>query len=136
MLPVLKVAGDDQEHRIGDIIDQLAREFGLTEEERNQSLPSGKQSTFANRVHWAKTYLVQAGLLRATKRAHFRITDRGRGVLAKAHRRLTTSTFSSFQNSLTFAHVAVLVSRHPLRQLKPSRSKLRPKLQTKFSEAQ
>ena len=76
MLPVLKAVSDGHEHRIGDVIDQLARDFQLTEEERQQLLPSGKQTTFSNRVHWARTYLVQAGLLEATKRAHIRITDR------------------------------------------------------------
>jgi restriction system protein len=39
-------------------------------------------------VHWAKTYLVQAGLLEATKRAHFKITDRGRKVLAESPPRI------------------------------------------------
>src|SRR6516225_8435194 len=77
MLPLLKVAADGQEHRVSDVVDLLARDFKLTEEERQQLLPSGKQTTFDNRVHWAKTYLGQAGLLEATKRAHFRITDRG-----------------------------------------------------------
>jgi restriction system protein len=88
MLPLLKVSGDGREHRIGDVTDQLARDFGLTDQERRHLLPSGKQATFANRVHWARTYLVQGGLLEATKRAHFRITDRGRKALAEriAHR--------------------------------------------------
>ena len=58
MLPVLRLAGDGQEHRIGDVIGQLAKEFRLTDQERQQLLPSGKQATFDNRVHWAKTYLV------------------------------------------------------------------------------
>jgi len=83
MLPTLKVAGDGQEHRISDVVNQLAVEFGLTEEERQQILPSGKQHTFANRVGWAKTYLIQGGLLEATKRAHFKITQRGRKVLSE-----------------------------------------------------
>jgi len=61
MLPVLKIAGDGQEHRISEVIDQIARDFRLTEEERQQLLPSGKQTTFANRVHWAKSYLGQSG---------------------------------------------------------------------------
>ena len=78
MLPLLRIAGDGHEHRISDVVDQLARDFKLTEEERQQLLPSAKQTTFANRVHWAKTYLGQAGLLEAAKRAHFRISDRGR----------------------------------------------------------
>ncbi|MEA2542870.1 MAG: restriction system protein [Acidobacteriaceae bacterium] len=44
MLPVLEIAGDGQEHRISEVVDQLARAFRLTEEERRQLLPSGKQT--------------------------------------------------------------------------------------------
>jgi len=102
MLPVLKVAGDGQEHRIGDVINQLAREFGLTEEERQQMLPSGKGKSFANRANWAKTYLVQAGLLEATKRAHFRITDRGRKALAEAPPRIDNEYLSQFSEFIQF----------------------------------
>lgn len=96
MLPVLKVTGDGQEHRIGDLINELAREFGLTEEERQQLLPSGKQAAFVNRAGWAKSYLVQAGLLEATKRAHFRITDRGRKALAEGPPRIDNKYLSQF----------------------------------------
>lgn len=80
MRPVLKSAADG-EVRISSVIDELAKEFALTDEERDELLPSGKQSRFANRVHWAKGYLKQAGLVRPTRRAHFVITDRGRDVL-------------------------------------------------------
>ncbi len=102
MLPVLKVAGDGKEHRIGDVVKQLARDFGLTEEEQQQLLPSGKQATFANRVGWAKTYLVQAGLLEATKRAHFRITDRGRKSLAEGPPRIDNEYLSQFGEFIQF----------------------------------
>ena len=102
MLPVLKIAGDGQEHRISEVVDQLARDFRLTEEERHQLLPSGKQTTFANRVHWAKTYLSQAGLLEATKRAHFRITDRGRKILVEAPTRIDIEYLSQFAEFIQF----------------------------------
>jgi len=102
MLPVLKVAGDGQEYRIGDVVDQLAREFGLTEEERHQILPSGRQATFANRVGWAKTYLVQAGLLEATKRAHFKITDQGKKALAENPSRIDGEYLSQFPEFVEF----------------------------------
>src|SRR6266853_5246605 len=102
MLPILKIAGDGQEHRISDVVDQLARDFKLTEEERQQLLPSGKQTTFANRVHWAKTYLGQAGLLEATKRAHFRITDRGRKMLAQGPSRIDNEYLSQFTEFIQF----------------------------------
>jgi restriction system protein len=102
MLPVWRVAGDGQENRIGDVIEHLAKEFQLTDEERNQLLPSGKQTTFANRVHWARGYLVQAGLLEATRRAHFRITDRGRKALSERLTRIDNDYLSKFPEFIQF----------------------------------
>lgn len=102
MLPILKVAGDGQEKRIGDVINLLANEFGLTEEERRQLLPSGKGKSFANRANWAKTYLVQAGLLEATKRAHFKITERGRKALAGGLPRIDIDYLSQFSEFIQF----------------------------------
>ena len=102
MLPVLKAAGDGQEHRISDVVSQLAHDFGLTEEEQRQILPSGKQTTFANRVGWAKSYLVQAGLIEATKRAHSRITDRGRRCLAENPARIDVEYLSQFAEFVQF----------------------------------
>jgi restriction system protein len=98
----LKIAGDGLGHRISDVVNQLARDFRLTKEERQQLLPSGKQTTFANRVHWAKTYLGQAGLLEATKRAHFKITDRGRKVLAESPPRIDNEYLSQFAEFIQF----------------------------------
>ncbi len=83
MLPVLKIASDGEEHRISDVVDRLATDFQLTEAEREELLPSGKQPTFNNRVHWAKTYLAQAMLVEATRRSFFKITDRGRTALTQ-----------------------------------------------------
>jgi restriction system protein len=102
MLPLLKIAGDGQEHRPSDVADRLAHDLKLTEEERQQLLPSGKQTTFANRVAWAKTYLVQAGLIEATKRAHFRITDRGQKVLAGSPARIDNEYLSQFPEFIRF----------------------------------
>lgn len=76
MRPVLE-ASKSGEVRISDVVEQLAKKFQLSEEEKQSLLPSGKQTTFSNRVHWAKTYLIKAGLLEATRRAHFRISERG-----------------------------------------------------------
>ena len=81
MLPLLKYAGDKNEHHIRDAIEQLANGFDLTEEESKELVPSGQQLTFDNRVSWAKTYLKKAGLLESTRRGYFRITERGVSVL-------------------------------------------------------
>ena len=83
MLPLLKYAGDGNEHRIRDAVEQLAKEFGLSEEERKELLPSGQQAIFKNRVGWASTYLKKAGLLDSGKKGYFSITQRGLDILEK-----------------------------------------------------
>jgi restriction system protein len=83
MLPLLKFAGDKKEHSTRETIDALAEEFGLTEEEKEKLLPSGKQAVFPNRVGWAKTYLTKAGLLKSTRHSYYEITERGLEALKK-----------------------------------------------------
>lgn len=82
MLPALKYASEHGEHTLRQATDFLAEQFGLSPKEKAQPLPSGRQPTFYNRVSWARGYLKQAGLLRATKHNHLVITERGREVLA------------------------------------------------------
>ena len=81
MLPLLRFSGDKQEHSTTDALDVIAKEFGINEEQKNQLLPSGNQKVFYNRVFWAKAYLKMAGLIENTKRAHFKITERGLNTL-------------------------------------------------------
>lgn len=83
MLPLLRLAGDGDEHRFREAVDELAREFHLTDEERSDLLPSGTAPTFDNRVGWARTYLKQAGLLDSPKRGTFQITDLGKALLGE-----------------------------------------------------
>jgi restriction system protein len=99
MLPVLRIAATG-EVKISDVVESLADEFALSVEDRSHLLPSGKQTTFANRVHWAKSYLGKAGLVELTKRAHFLITEQGRQVLAASPERIDIkylNRFPSFQ---------------------------------------
>jgi len=77
MLPLLKVLGDGQEHTLGEMIEILAQQFNLTQDERREILQSGNQARFDNRVGWARTYLKKARLVETTGRAKFRITQRG-----------------------------------------------------------
>jgi restriction system protein len=101
MRPVLECAAKG-EVRIGDIVDGLADRFGLTDEENAELLPSGKQTRFANRVHWAKSYLKQAGLVKPTRRAHFIITDRGRAALANTSAEINKDFLEQFDEFKEF----------------------------------
>jgi len=80
MLPVLQSCSQG-EVTTSDVVAALAVEFHLTEEEKQQLLPSGKQTTFSNRIFWAKGYLKQAGLLRYPSRGNFVITEEGKKAL-------------------------------------------------------
>jgi restriction system protein len=101
MRPVLEHAGRG-EVRIGALIETLSQELGLTVEEREELLPSGKQTVFANRVHWAKTYLKQAGLVAPTKRGHFIITGRGKAALADHRIRINNEFLKQFDEFQAF----------------------------------
>jgi restriction system protein len=95
MLPVLKLSAE-REWRISDAVERLADDFNLSPEERTTLIPSGRQTTFSNRVAWAKSYLVKAGLLKPTRRAHFCISEQGRGVLASPPGRITIKYLNRF----------------------------------------
>ena len=82
MLPLLKFASDGNERKFREAIEALAEEFGLSDEERAELLPSGSQPVFDNRVGWAKTYLKQAGLLASPRRGIFHITQPGSALLS------------------------------------------------------
>jgi restriction system protein len=95
MLPVLRLSAE-KEWRISDAVERLAGDYNLSQKERGALLPSGRQATFANRVGWAKSYLVKAGLIKPTKRAHFCISEQGRGVLVSPPERITIKFLSQF----------------------------------------
>ncbi len=80
MLPLLKLAGDGQQHVFAEAVESLGQEFQLSDDDRTQLLKSG-QTRFYNRVGWTTTYLKKAGLLQAVGPGRFQLTDRGRELL-------------------------------------------------------
>ena len=84
MLPVLQLAQDQREHSLQEAIESLAKRFNLSDDERNELLPSGRQAIFDNRVGWARTYLKKALLLHSPKRSYFQISERGLAVLKQS----------------------------------------------------
>jgi len=95
MLPLLRLAGE-KEWGIADAVERLAADFGLSQEERASLLPSGRQTIIRNRVAWAKSYLIRAGLLKPTRRGHFCISEQGRLVLASPPDRITVKFLRQF----------------------------------------
>jgi restriction system protein len=106
MLPLLKLVSDRQEHKYRDLIENLATEFQVTDEERKELLASGNQAIFDNRVGWAKTYLKKAGLLDSPKRATFVITQIGLDTLKKNPDRVDAKYLRQFPAFLEFQNAS------------------------------
>ncbi|HTF65232.1 MAG TPA: restriction endonuclease [Edaphobacter sp.] len=80
-LPILRFAGDGQEHSPSQAVEAVVKHFNLTEDDRNELLPSGTQSKVNNRASWSRFHLFKAGLLEAIGRGRFKITGRGTELL-------------------------------------------------------
>ena len=105
MLPLLKFIGDGKERSLRETIESLAQQFGLSEEERKELLPSGRQATFDNRVGWARTYMKKAGLLDYSGRGFFSITERGQEVLSQNPTEINAKFLKQFPEFVEFQKV-------------------------------
>ena len=81
MLPLLKFASDGKEHSQSEASEALSHHFSITESDRREMLPSGRQTRFNNRIAWANVYLRKSGFLESTRRGRFKITERGQEIL-------------------------------------------------------
>ena len=77
----LDCLADGQPHRSKEVKDTVAGVFSVSEKERAELLPSGKQQLFDNRIGWTRTYLKKAGLVQSPSRGIYVITPAGRQVL-------------------------------------------------------
>jgi restriction system protein len=82
MLPLLRYASDGEVHTGAESVDHIAWLYKLSPEDRAELLPSGRTRVLSNRTHWALTYLRHAALIANESHGKFRITERGRHVLA------------------------------------------------------
>ena len=83
MLPYLQVIRDNREHGVQDVINQLAENFHLTEEERYRRSPNSSNIILNNRVRWTTLHLKKAGLVSSSRRGIVNTTDEGLRVLAQ-----------------------------------------------------
>ena len=104
MLPVLRWFGDRQEKRLRDAVETMSIEFRLTDTDREQLMSSG-QTVIYNRVAWACTYLRKAVLLETAGRGVYRITSRGREVLASNPLRIDAAYLRRFEKFVAFSGV-------------------------------
>jgi restriction system protein len=111
MLPLLQLAArKGTEISTSEAVDALAAELGLSEGDLKDMLPSGIQSTFVDRVGWASTYMKKAGLLEATRRGFYQITDRGRDLLKKQPKNINVKLLRQYPEFLEFQRLKGTIS--------------------------
>lgn len=98
MLPMLRLAAESngQPLAIKVAVEKLANEMGLSDEDRSELLPSGRQSRFTNRVNWTASHLRAAKLLESAGRGLVVITDRGKELLASNPPALNLKTLMQY----------------------------------------
>lgn len=101
MRPVLEFASN-REVSIRDAVEAISEDLGLSDEEKTKLLPSGKQTRIANRIHWARSYLKQAGLVKNTKRGHYVVTERGREALGNSNVAINNELLEQFDEYQDF----------------------------------
>ena len=102
MRRILALHEDGQDHPVASVREGLADQLQLTPEDRAERLPSDRAKTYDNRVGWAVTYLFRAGLLDRPRRSVYRITERGRKVLAQHPDRVDNEVLSEFEEFRAF----------------------------------
>jgi restriction system protein len=88
----------------------VASQFGLTEEERKELLPSGVDRVFDNRIGSARTYLKKAGLIDYPKRGYFKATEPGLKLVSQNIHRIDVSFLKQYPEFVEFYTTKKLAS--------------------------
>lgn len=100
MLPTLEALADQQPHSFREIGDFVAKALNVTDDERTELLPSGRQTRFVNRIYWVKVHLGFAKLVMSPARGQVQIIARGLEVLATKPKRVDLKFLSQFPEYL------------------------------------
>lgn len=104
MRPLLKKVEDGKVYKFKDLVEALAQDFHLTDEEKNELIPSGVQSVINSRVGWARTYLTKALCLESPQKGMVKITERGKKFLSSASEKITTKDLQQFEEFIDFVN--------------------------------
>lgn len=89
--PILRYLGAHPQGALArDAHDAAATALGLSDADRQETLPSGVQATFKNRAGWAHDRLKRAGFSQSTRRGFWQLTKEGTAFVAKHPRALSS----------------------------------------------
>lgn len=125
MRPILATVASGTPLALSELRKRVAEGFKLSEEERSERLPSGKQTVINNRVGWARTYLNKAGLLSIPTKGMVQITERGQEALKNGPARITIRwlkqypEFAEFHSASPADSPALTLQSEPVEQATP-----------------
>jgi restriction system protein len=102
MLPLLKQLKDGKSYSADELIEAIAKEFRISDDEQKELLPSGKDYVFRNRLGWTRTHLKKAGLIDNPQRGYYRITERGLDALKQNPVLINISYLNQFREFVEF----------------------------------
>ena len=127
MLPLLNLLQDGKDRTKIDAVSQLADEFHLSDEERNERFTNSDGNVFHSRVSWARTFLKQAGLVTYPKRGSMQITPRGLSVLQEHPQRIDNAYLRRFEEFQDFLNRSKTETAEAPQAKPPSASSHTPK---------
>jgi restriction system protein len=97
MLPTLALLCQrfDEMH-VSRVEEELVKALKISAEELTRLVPSRQQSIFANRLNWARCYLLKAGLIESTRRGYIRGTERARDLIEEGVRELDVNMLARY----------------------------------------
>lgn len=98
MLPLLELLKDGKPVKLSEMVEIMSDKYNLTEEERNEWLPSKVQKTMYNRVAWAKQYLKNSELIESPEKGLFKITQMGVAVLKEKPQKIDLRFLKNLDN--------------------------------------
>jgi len=103
MLPTLVVVCQrfDEMH-VSRVEEELVKALRIAPEELSRLVPSRQQSIFANRLNWARCYLLKAGLIESTRRGYIRGTERARDLLAEGLKEIDVNMLARYPEFLAW----------------------------------
>jgi restriction system protein len=101
LLPILRFVSDGLDHRAADTLAYVQTQFELNEEDLADRLPNGR-TRLMDRVLWAITYLRKSCLIESVAWGVFKITERGRSLLAEKPSSLTLKDLERYPEYLEF----------------------------------
>ncbi len=101
-LPVLICVNKQTACSLSDLRAFSAEYFHLSEKDLAEKVKSGKKRRLDDRVQWAKTYLVNAGLLSSPRRGFAEITEVGKKLLDTKPKTITLEDLEKFPDFIKF----------------------------------